>query len=82
MINISVKLDIAQLRRDLAKEQRKVPQAASRALNRAIDAARTVCPRISAATKIKQADIRNRMRVIGANVNYLIAELEALPFSP
>jgi len=83
VIKVSVKLDIQAMKRDCANAQKEVNKAAARAINRAADGARTVAKReVSAATKIKISDVNKRLSVTGARPTYLIADLDAHPYSP
>jgi hypothetical protein len=83
MIKFRCKIDIQAARASLKGLEKEVSKAAARALNRAADSVKvTAVKEIAAATKIKQKDVRPRIRVRGANPGYLIAEVEAYPYSP
>lgn len=79
-----VEVDLTQVKR-MHRNVRDgaVKRAASKAMNRAIDAATTAGQReISAATKIPVRVVRTRLRKFRASPSNLIARLQALPFSP
>lgn len=83
MLNISVKLDVRAMKREFAKEHRKIEQAAARAINRAAEGGATAAARdISAKTKLKVREIRKRMTIRRARPGYLIAEIHAHPYAP
>lgn len=83
MLNINVQVDMARLRQGLNVLEKDVRKAAVRGLNKGIDAGRTTAAReISAASKIKQKDVRAHLHVRGANDANLSAELSASPYSP
>jgi hypothetical protein len=84
MISIDVRVDVAQMRRQLTDIQRRqIPKAAAYAINRSLDTGRgTAAREISSATKIKQKDVRKRLYIRRANALKLIGEVEAFPFSP
>lgn len=83
MISVSVQVNIAQARKALDLCHAQIKGAASRAINRGINAGRAASVRnISDATKFKQKDIRARMFIRGSRPDYLVATLGALPFAP
>lgn len=83
MIKVNVKVDVSRMLRETQGEQRKVRLAASRAINRAADTGATTGARtISSKTKLKVREVRTRISVRGSRPDYLIAEIEAHPYSP
>lgn len=83
MIGVNVKLDIERARRSIVLAQRDITQAAARAINKAANGVATVGGReISARTKIPVREVRQRMKVMGANGQRLYATVTAYPYSP
>lgn len=84
MIGLSVKHEVASLRRQFAHRSREIDLASSRALNRAISSARTVAVRdLSKATGIRpQRAIRDKLKLRNARPSRLIAEIGAIPYTP
>lgn len=83
MIRLRVKLDIDRVRAQTVGMGKEVDKAAARAINRAIDTARTTGKReVSAATKIKISDVNRRLSVNGAAPGRLVATLTANPYAP
>lgn len=83
MIRLSVQLQIQSAQSQLGDMRKQVTAGASRAINRAIDSARsTAAKSISAATHIQQKQVRTRLYVTGSTPDHLVAELDAHPYSP
>lgn len=83
MLKINVKLDVQGAKRMFKDMHRKVEKAAARAINRAADSTSTASAReIAKLTKIKQREVKGRLRVSGATAQRLIAVIAAYPYSP
>jgi hypothetical protein len=83
VLKVNVKLDIQQARRMFKGMHRKVEKAAARAINRAADSTATASSReIASLTKIKQREVKAKIKVSGATAQRLIAVLTAYPYSP
>lgn len=84
MLKINVKFDIQAAKRELeSKLHKPLLKAAARAINRAADSTAVASAReISKATKIKQREVKGRLRVSGATAQRLLAIVSAYPYSP
>jgi hypothetical protein len=83
MISVRVNLDVRTIVETRKLSERETRRAIARGLNRGHDTGRTMAKReISKKTRIPQRDVNSRLWVRGANPNYLIAEIGALPYSP
>lgn len=84
MLGVSVKHDIASVRRQFGELGPQIELAAARAINRAISSARTVAVRdLSKSTGIRpQAAIRDRLPIKQANARRLAAEIQVHAYTP
>lgn len=83
MIRLRVSFEVGQAQRSLQISRTQVRAAASRAINRAIDTARTHSGRaVASATKIKVREVRQRMSIVGSTPANLRATLTAHPYAP
>lgn len=84
MIKLSVQGDIASARRQFAHKRRQVDLAASRAINRALDSARSAATKVlSKRTGIKpQRAIRDRLKVHPSSPDYLIGSIGVEAHTP
>ncbi len=83
MFKVSVKFDIQAAKRSLDGLHAKVEKAAARALNRAADSTAVASAReITGLTKIKQREVKAKLKVNGATAQRLVAVISAYPYSP
>lgn len=84
MIGLTVKSDIANVRRQLAGRDKQINLAASRAINRALDSARSAATKaLSKSTGIRpQRAIRDRLKVHPASPNLLIGKIGVQAYTP
>lgn len=84
MLKFSVQSDIARVRAQIAGKDRQINLAASRAINRALDSARSAATKaLSKSTGIKpQRAIRDKLRVSPADPNRLIGAIGVEAWTP
>lgn len=84
MIKVSVKFDIQAAKSSLEQKLHKpMLKAAARALNRAADSTAVASAReISTLTKIKQREVKDKLKVNGATAQRLVAVISAYPYAP